>query len=69
MSTAVSEASSAEKILERIESLNTNKVQVAVVDIDGILRGKVIHIDKFRSCIEGGFGFCNVELFPSENSQ
>jgi glutamine synthetase len=36
------------------------KVKVAVSDIDGILRGKYLHIDKFHSATEGGFGFCDV---------
>ena len=31
----------------------------AVTDIDGILRGKVMHIDKFLSSAESGFGFCD----------
>ncbi len=35
-------------------------VKVAVSDIDGILRGKYIHKDKFVSAVEGGFGFCDV---------
>jgi len=41
-------------------------VKVAVVDIDGILRGKFISKDKFFSVAEpapaGGFGFCDVVL-------
>ncbi|HRD86077.1 MAG TPA: glutamine synthetase family protein [Rubrivivax sp.] len=40
------------------------KVKVAVSDIDGILRGKFLHIDKFLGAAEpaprGGFGFCDV---------
>jgi glutamine synthetase len=36
------------------------KVKVAVSDIDGILRGKYLHIDKFESAVAGGFGFCDV---------
>ncbi len=36
------------------------KVKVAVSDIDGILRGKLLHIDKFASALDGGFGFCDV---------
>jgi glutamine synthetase len=36
------------------------KVKVAVSDIDGVLRGKLLHIDKFVSAAEGGFGFCDV---------
>ena len=35
-------------------------LRVAVADIDGILRGKYIHKDKFESAIESGFGFCDV---------
>ena len=38
----------------------TGKVKVAVTDIDGVLRGKYLHHDKFQSATEGGFGFCNV---------
>ena len=42
------------------------KVKVAVSDIDGILRGKYLHIDKFLGAAEpypqGGFGFCDVVL-------
>ena len=36
------------------------KIKLAVTDMDGILRGKYIHHDKFTSAIEGGFGFCSV---------
>ncbi len=36
------------------------RIKVAVVDIDGILRGKYIHKEKFASAAEGGFGFCDV---------
>jgi len=38
------------------------KVKVAVSDIDGVLRGKVLHKDKFLSALDGGFGFCDVVL-------
>ena len=37
-----------------------NRVKVAVSDIDGILRGKYLHKDKFESALESGFGFCDV---------
>ncbi|MEO1271336.1 MAG: glutamine synthetase family protein, partial [Myxococcota bacterium] len=36
------------------------KVRVAVTDLDGVLRGKFMHRNKFLSALEGGFGFCNV---------
>lgn len=37
-----------------------SKVKVAVSDIDGILRGKYLHIDKFLGAVQSGFGFCDV---------
>lgn len=46
--------------LEQLRQLETHKVKVAVADIDGVLRGKYMHKDKFLSAAEGGFGFCNV---------
>lgn len=36
------------------------KVKVAGVDIDGILRGKLMSKKKFLSIAETGFGFCSV---------
>ena len=48
------------KILEDIENAGKRKVKVAIVDTDGILRGKYIHTEKFASAVEKGFGFCNV---------
>jgi glutamine synthetase len=43
-----------------------NKMKVAVSDIDGVLRGKYLHKDKFFGAAEpypaGGFGFCDVVL-------
>ena len=47
-------------VLEAIRNSASPKVKVAVSDIDGVLRGKYIHKDKFFSAVEGGFGFCDV---------
>ena len=50
--------------LKAVEENGAQKVKVAVSDIDGILRGKYLHIDKFKGAAEpypaGGFGFCDV---------
>ena len=50
--------------LKAVEKSGAQKVKVAVSDIDGILRGKYLHIDKFKGAAEpypaGGFGFCDV---------
>ncbi len=47
-------------ILDAVKKSPNPKVKVAITDIDGILRGKYIHKDKFTSLLDGGFGFCNV---------
>jgi glutamine synthetase len=47
-------------VLAAVRQSPGNRVKVAVVDIDGILRGKYVHKDKFASALEGGFGFCDV---------
>ena len=52
--------------LTAVRKSGSQKVKVAVSDIDGILRGKYLHIDKFLGAAEpspgGGFGFCDVVL-------
>lgn len=52
------EASVGKKTIQ--EARSAAKVKIAVTDIDGVLRGKVIHPDKFLSILDSGFGFCNV---------
>jgi len=48
------------QIINYIKNYPGAKVKLAICDIDGILRGKVIHKDKFLSVLKGGFGFCDV---------
>ncbi|EXF72923.1 glutamine synthetase [Colletotrichum fioriniae PJ7] len=48
-----------------IESLpellkNDNKVKLAGIDVDGMLRGKLVSKNKFLSVAKSGFGFCSV---------
>ena len=54
------ETRDAAAIVEAIRKSPLGKVKVAVSDIDGILRGKYLHKDKFLAAVEGGFGFCDV---------
>jgi len=49
-----------EVILEELQKAGHQKVKVAIADIDGVLRGKYIHINKLLSAVQKGFGFCNV---------
>ena len=48
--------------LTAVRKSGSSKVKVAVSDIDGVLRGKYLHNDKFLGAAEssGGFGFCDV---------
>ena len=48
------------EIIQQLTDQNTQKIKLAITDIDGILRGKMISFDKFKSIVEKGFGFCNV---------
>lgn len=50
------------QLIEKIKSFPGKKVKYAVTDIDGVLRGKVVHVDKFLSSLECGSGFCDVVL-------
>jgi len=47
-------------IIDRVKESGFKKIKLAITDIDGVLRGKYVHIDKFLSAIDNGFGFCNV---------
>jgi glutamine synthetase len=51
---------SPEKVLKRLADTNAQKIKVAITDIDGVLRGKLISIEKFNSIVKKGFGFCDV---------
>jgi glutamine synthetase len=52
--------------VQAVQQSGAQKVKVAVGDMDGVLRGKYLHIDKFLSAAQaypaGGFGFCDVVL-------
>jgi len=54
------QAIAAKKVLDAVRNAPGQRVKVAVSDIDGVLRGKYLHKEKFFSAVEGGFGFCDV---------
>lgn len=62
-------------ILQLFSEKNIQKIRVGVFDIDGVLRGKLLHISKVKKAIAEGFGFCNVVFgwdssdLPYENTQ
>lgn len=51
-----------DNVKELVKKYPGQKVKLAVTDIDGVLRGKVIHQKKFDSVAESGLGFCSVVL-------
>ena len=48
------------QVIQAVRAAPGSRVKVACSDIDGILRGKYIHKEKFYSAAESGFGFCDV---------
>lgn len=51
-----------EKLLERLTAYRergANRVKLALTDIDGVLRGKYVGLDKFAGLLEKGGGFCD----------
>lgn len=55
-------SSNPEITLDALPSLleNDTKVKVAAIDVDGMLRGKLMAKKKFLSVAADGFGFCSV---------
>ncbi len=48
------------QILEYVKNHPLKKVKLAITDIDGILRGKYISVDKFFGIVDTNLGFCDV---------
>jgi glutamine synthetase len=49
-------------IKRRFEDSGIRRVKLGVVDMDGVLRGKHVSLEKFWSAAEHGLGFCDVVL-------
>lgn len=58
-----------EKIAAIIKEGNHQKIKFGFSDIDGVLRGKVIHKDKFLDAIDKNIGFCDVVFGWDANDQ
>lgn len=56
-------------IKKGLKQLGADVVKVGVFDIDGILRGKYLKVDKFLSALDNGFGFCDVIFGWDSNDQ
>ncbi len=51
---------SVDQIIDAIKDNPALKVKLAITDVDGILRGKVVSKEKFLASVEKGLGFCDV---------
>ncbi len=49
-----------DQVINYLNENNIDKVKFAFADIDGVLRGKVIHKQKFIDGLQDGYGFCDV---------
>lgn len=47
-------------VLDQFEQHRIERVKLGVFDVDGLLRGKYVSPDKFKSAAEGGLSFCDV---------
>jgi glutamine synthetase len=60
MDTAKSRNTQMEHLREDFKKHGIRKVKLGGFDIDGILRGKYVSLEKFWTVAEGGLGFCDV---------
>ncbi len=49
-----------DQLLTYLKENDIKKIKFAFADIDGVLRGKVIHYKKFIDGLKQGYGFCDV---------
>ncbi len=60
MDTAKSRAQQIERLREEFRKHGIRKVKLGGFDVDGVLRGKYVSLDKFWSVADSGLGFCDV---------
>ena len=56
----VSDVADSDSAKAWLSAQGIENVKLAVVDADGVLRGKYVSRDKFESALSKGFGFCDV---------
>jgi glutamine synthetase len=49
-----------DRVLAEVRASGAQRVRLGGFDIDGVLRGKYISLEKFASALAGGLGFCDV---------
>jgi glutamine synthetase len=54
------QASPSARLVSELEQRGITRAKVGGFDLDGVLRGKYISLEKLRSALSKGFGFCDV---------
>jgi glutamine synthetase len=49
-----------QELIAELEQRGLRRVKVGGFDVDGVLRGKYMSLEKLRSAVDAGFGFCDV---------
>ncbi len=57
------------EIKKGLRNAGVEYVKVGFFDVDGIMRGKYLKVDKFLSALDNGFGFCDVVVGWDSNDQ
>jgi glutamine synthetase len=50
---------SKETTIQSLRERGVDKVQLGLTDVDGVIRGKYLALDKFAAVLGGGGGFCD----------
>ncbi len=53
-------SSQAQALVQRLKDEGIARAKIGGFDIDGVLRGKYVSLDKLESALSKGFGFCDV---------
>ena len=51
---------SPEKLVAELSARGVSRAKIGGFDVDGVLRGKYVSLEKLKSALGGGFGFCDV---------
>jgi glutamine synthetase len=54
------EPADVDSVRRLLDERKVSKVKIGGFDVDGVLRGKYVSLDKFFSAAQGGLGFCDV---------
>lgn len=67
--TGLRDVKTAEQAAALLDARKIDNVKIGLFDVDGVMRGKYLSREKFRSVLQTGFGFCDVVLGWDSNDQ